>query len=464
VGLVSPIAYLGMPPLRRLRSWRALVLFAITGVVPAAPAQCAPDWIPLPPGNAPNDWVYALHTWDPDGPGPLPPRLVVGGNFSRMGATTMWCLGAFDGASSAPIGDRFAPTVYSLGEYVPPGGDPNAPDLIVGSAWSSFNGSLAAITRWDGTAWHDMPGLHHSSGWGLTIYSMVTFQSDLWVAGIIDSVNGAPAHHMALWNGAQWDAVPHGLFVKGQLHIHGDDLYAGGIWTGDLGLQSPAGIARRTADTWSLVGTNYPPECISLATYQGLLICGSWREHLTPNIFAWDGLTWSVIGGGTNGSVRSLAVFDPDGPSPLPELLILGGGFTTAGGQQARGIAAWDGNAWLTMGAGVNGRPESMAIFDGHLYIGGRFTQAGGIVQPYLARWGCPQPPPCYANCDHSSSEPILNVEDFLCFIAEFAAASALSHPQQIDHYANCDGSTTAPVLNVEDFLCFITEFAAGCP
>ncbi len=30
--------------------------------------------------------------------------------------------------------------------------------------------------------------------------------------------------------------------------------------------------------------------------------------------------------------------------------------------------------------------------------------------------------------------------------------------------YANCDGSTTSPVLNVLDFACFINKFAAGCP
>ena len=29
--------------------------------------------------------------------------------------------------------------------------------------------------------------------------------------------------------------------------------------------------------------------------------------------------------------------------------------------------------------------------------------------------------------------------------------------------YANCDGSTTAPVLNVNDFTCFMNRYAAGC-
>jgi hypothetical protein len=70
----------------------------------------------------------------------------------------------------------------------------------------------------------------------------------------------------------------------------------------------------------------------------------------------------------------------------------------------------------------------------------------------------------CYANCDGSTTPPILNVEDFTCFINQFAAGTQLPHAQQLGHYANCDQSTTAPVLNVEDFTCFINRFAQGCP
>ena len=61
----------------------------------------------------------------------------------------------------------------------------------------------------------------------------------------------------------------------------------------------------------------------------------------------------------------------------------------------------------------------------------------------------------CYANCDLSTAPPILNVNDFTCFLSRFAAASP---------YANCDGSTAPPVLNVNDFTCFLSRFAAGCP
>jgi hypothetical protein len=60
----------------------------------------------------------------------------------------------------------------------------------------------------------------------------------------------------------------------------------------------------------------------------------------------------------------------------------------------------------------------------------------------------------CYPNCDASTTTPVLNVQDFSCFLNAFAAGNS---------YANCDQSTTPPVLNVADFSCFLNAFAAGC-
>jgi Immunoglobulin domain len=60
----------------------------------------------------------------------------------------------------------------------------------------------------------------------------------------------------------------------------------------------------------------------------------------------------------------------------------------------------------------------------------------------------------CYANCDGSTTVPLLNVADFTCFLQKFASG---------DPYANCDGSTSVPILNVADFTCFLQKFAAGC-
>jgi hypothetical protein len=71
---------------------------------------------------------------------------------------------------------------------------------------------------------------------------------------------------------------------------------------------------------------------------------------------------------------------------------------------------------------------------------------------PWFAASG--GPPPCYANCDQSSTPPILNVGDFACFLNRFAAGQP---------GANCDGSSAAPTLTIADFACFLNRFAAGC-
>jgi hypothetical protein len=61
---------------------------------------------------------------------------------------------------------------------------------------------------------------------------------------------------------------------------------------------------------------------------------------------------------------------------------------------------------------------------------------------------------PCQANCDWSSSTPVLTPNDFVCFLSLFASGG---------EEANCDGSTTAPVLGANDFVCYLNKFAAGC-
>jgi 6-phosphogluconolactonase (cycloisomerase 2 family) len=89
----------------------------------------------------------------------------------------------------------------------------------------------------------------------------------------------------------------------------------------------------------------------------------------------------------------------------------------------------------------------------------GSFTANGPVVSTqgslpqFIATWN-PPVVACYANCDGSTAEPMLNVADFSCFLQKFAAGH---------EYANCDQSTTEPVLNVADFSCFLVRFAEGC-
>ena len=70
---------------------------------------------------------------------------------------------------------------------------------------------------------------------------------------------------------------------------------------------------------------------------------------------------------------------------------------------------------------------------------------------------------PCYANCDASTTPPVVNTGDFTCFLQQYSAAQPLASAQQQAHYANCDGSTTFPQVNTADFTCFLQKYAAGC-
>ena len=110
----------------------------------------------------------------------------------------------------------------------------------------------------------------------------------------------------------------------------------------------------------------------------------------------WDGAQWAAVGGGlgqTNGSasVRDLVVFD-DGSG---EALYVGGRFTSAGGVARRNVARWDGASWSNVGGGLRGPisgVEAFEVFDDgsgpSLYAGGSFRDEGsGPGLNNIARW-----------------------------------------------------------------------------
>ncbi len=59
--------------------------------------------------------------------------------------------------------------------------------------------------------------------------------------------------------------------------------------------------------------------------------------------------------------------------------------------------------------------------------------------------------PMCYPDCDAFGG---LSANDFQCFMNKFAVGS---------RYANCDESTSGPMLTANDFQCYLNKFAAGC-
>jgi hypothetical protein len=102
-----------------------------------------------------------------------------------------------------------------------------------------------------------------------------------------------------------------------------------------------------------------------------------------------DGSTWRSLGEGINGTVHAIAEL-PDGS------LLVGGAFTQAGGQPALNLARWDGRSWSQFAGGA-GAPEDSAVLEilvgqfgpqaGQIIVGGRFSTIGGQAINHLAAW-----------------------------------------------------------------------------
>lgn len=117
--------------------------------------------------------------------------------------------------------------------------------------------------------------------------------------------------------------------------------------------------------------------------------------------------------------------------------------------QLAQGGSRTLGSFSVHMGGPDDGQGTFLSDTGRVVYRAAFTDGSGAIVYGYVA-----PPNQCYANCDGSTVQPVLNVSDFVCFQSKYAAG---------DSSANCDGSTTSPVLNVSDFICFQQKYAAGC-
>ena len=170
---------------------RIVILMAVISLALAAhsPAQC-PRWLPGDPGEGADQFVYAATTWDPDGPGPLDPVLVIGGAFNHGGG---WGAGShiatWNGSSWGALGTGLTGGSYGVMATTVYNGQ------LIASGDFSFAGQTAlhGIGRWDGTAWQPM-------GVSLLVTAIITltvYNGDLIAGGLFNGV-GSP-------NIARWD-------------------------------------------------------------------------------------------------------------------------------------------------------------------------------------------------------------------------------------------------------------------
>src|SRR5262249_20910713 len=151
------------------------------------------------------------------------------------------------------------------------------------------------------------------------------------------------------------------------------------------------------------VGTGVAGSCNTLfafndgsgnALYAGGTFTSASGVPGTAGIARWNGSQWSALAGGIAGAntprVNVIRAYD-DGSRPA---LCAGGLSATAGGVPVANLAKWQAGAWSDVGGGTDDTVISMAVFnDGRapaLYIGGAFVNVGNpnpVAAHEIARW-----------------------------------------------------------------------------
>ncbi len=115
-------------------------------------------------------------------------------------------------------------------------------------------------------------------------------------------------------------------------------------------------------------------------TGPALYVAGEFANSDFPGrkgIAKWNGSQFIAVGGGLNGPGWALTVFDDDGNGPHAPALYVGGTFTEAGGVPANSLAKWNGTTWADVDGGVVGTVYALQGHDDGsgpgLYIGGDF-------------------------------------------------------------------------------------------
>jgi hypothetical protein len=384
-----------MPSLRSTLSPLVLVASALIG---NASAQCANDWLPGDGWPGVGGVVLAATTWDPDGPGPLPAQVVIGGQLPLAGsilvnrivawnpATGTWsALGS--GIDSGQQNDRVL-AMTSL---------PNG-DLIAGGIFTQAGGVAANnIARWNGTSWSPL-----GAGLPVAVRALASLPNgDVVAGGDFTLAGGGPTNYLARWDGIGWSALGGGGGTDGAVAAlttaATGDLFAAGAFTTAGGATAPR-VARWNGSSWSALGGGPTagaggtpaPRAILALPNGDVVVGGSFAgiSFVGYDVQRWNGASWSPVGPtfGPLSSVFALAAL-PNGD------LLAGGTFDSIGGVPMKRIARWNGASWSVLGGGVDGGYvyAMTTLPSGDAIVGGNFYLVGGVPGmsvANVARWG----------------------------------------------------------------------------
>jgi len=153
-------------------------------------------------------------------------------------------------------------------------------------------------------------------------------------------------------------------------------------WDGALvaSTDAPEQVLAYDGSAWSSMNAGLPANTRIhvLAEHQGALYGGLGTEGSPAEfLWRWTGSLWEPVPG-IQGEVRALASYSGE--------LYMAGQFGIVNGQFMRGITAYNGTSYRSLGQGISsGNALALHVFGGMLYVGGSFHSAGPVVVSGLA-------------------------------------------------------------------------------
>jgi hypothetical protein len=308
------------------------------------PAQCQPFWDSRATATfGVTGTVRAVHEWDPDGAGPLPPVVAVAGDLRFAAGVPATNLMLYDPVtrSWSSAGGVFQGEVTALA--VASNGD-----LLAGGNFTAVNGQpVHGLARLHLGVWTEIGG-----GVQGPVAAIAALPGgEVVVAGRItqagSQLSAIPVANIALWDGLAWSNMGGGVSgtaltgttgvnalavdAQGRLVAAGNFINAGGV--------NCESVAYWQNGTWTGLPVFGPNgalivRSVAVTANQGLLVSGT-AIFGNALIRHWDGAGWNGLGP-TFGTPLAVATL-PDGSW----IASTGMGFGGAG------LARWNGSQWV---------------------------------------------------------------------------------------------------------------------
>jgi len=437
-------------------------LFALVASSSALQGQCdlIAEPLPVPPGISFPFLISNMNTimWDPDGSGPQPERLIVAGTITGIDGDPAVNIAMLDPATGHWVTLGTFMNAHRIDDLQ---AGPNGELVAVTEEFPNFNGTRN-LMRWNGTNWVNLNAPQQPFRFALLPSGeIVVLPSTSLNYDVLTGATWSTIPSPAPFPGWTTSLIPY-VTPSGKLAAFGHNgvsqlvlEWGGASWStyATLPVSSADGLLafKSNGDAVAVGGSSGNVSCVgsTVLPMSNHLIRGlhvqpnddvvlfgffsSFGTTTTERIARFDGTTVQSIGAGiqipwgsgvynattlTSGELLAQGVFPTvngvnyrglarfDGTAWVPfrhasvsgtitsaavvsnSMLFVAGDFDSAGGTPVANIAAREGNFFVPLGSGTDGPIASLAALpSGDLVVGGAFSVAGGVSANGIATW-----------------------------------------------------------------------------